>query len=172
MQISSCNFPAFAARTSTLIAEAMLNLLRSDASLAEFFTGGIEPIDLEDLRIEGAFNPPALGVAVTATQLKPFPAQQHELETVIELDLLTAPKSGRSQDQWLRQRIVDHIRALVLAQGGGQLEDPDTGRPLTEVLTVFQRQPGPFQLRNSNLLSTRIAMAFTSRVDPELNFIE
>ena len=168
MDIESFNFPEFAAATPVLVAEAVLQLISTDAGLKRWAKGGIHSTEQEDLFLRGSFTPPAIAVFIKATQLVPMIGDRHELETVLEVLLITKPDSASGTRQYLRQRAIDHIRTLVLA-GDGTLRHPTTGELITEALTIFQRLPEPFVLPG-DLLATRCEVSFRSQVLRDLMF--
>ena len=169
MIIEDHNFADFEATVPVQIAETILDLLQDDAPLKRWAKGGIVPVEIDDLRLEGSFDTPALLVAIGGIDLVGIVGDDFDLGTTLELHLVTNMRTSSMQDQWLRQRVVDHIRKLILAQDNGCLTDAD-GQPLTEALVSFQRLTQPLKLPG-NQLSTRVEVTFSSRVDRQLRFI-
>ncbi len=168
MEILDCNFPDLIPTTSVFIAEAVIALLEGDEVLKRWAQGGIHRTEQEDLFLKGSLNASAIAVFIKATQLTPQIGDRHELETVLEILLITQPKTSSGNRQYLRQRVIDHIRKLILA-GDGTLQHPETGQPITEALTLFQRLSEPFLLPGE-LLATRCEVSFKSQVIRDLMF--
>lgn len=168
MEIETRNHPEFEVTTPVLVAEAVVQLIEADAGLKRWATGGIYHTEQEDLFLRGSFTPPAVAVFIKATQLVPQIGDRHELETALEILLITQPKASTGNRQYLRQRVIDHVRKLILS-GDGTLKHPTTGEVITEALTLFQRLPEPFELPGG-LLATRCEVSFKSQVLRDLMF--
>ena len=168
MNIERPAHPEFEVTTPVLVAEAVAGMVEADADLKRFATGGIYRTEQEDLFLRGTFTPPSIAIFIKATQIVPQIGDRHELETALEILLITQPKSSKGTRQFLRQRVIDHIRKLILA-GDGALRHPSTGEFITEALTLFQRLPEPFALPGG-LLATRCGVSFRSQVLRDLMF--
>jgi len=90
-------------------------------------------------------------------------AQYAELETIVDLWLVTAAETSTTSQEWLRARIVNHIKALLQTEQG-TLRDADGAR-ITEALTRFQRTLLAGRLRGTNLVVTQLRCLWRSDID-------
>jgi hypothetical protein len=151
--------PAFGWSVDTRIA---------DAALASYFaTGsGILPLESEVLFDAGVVSLRAPALLVTLAGLDETrigSAQYAELETIVDLWLVTAAETSTTSQEWLRARIVNHIKALLQTEQG-TLRDADGAR-ITEALTRFQRTLLAGRLRGTNLVVTQLRCLWRSDID-------
>lgn len=152
----------------TLIAEAVLSTLRADTNLSTYFGSGmgILPIESEIFFDAGVLSlrAPALLVSLAGLdEVRIGSAQYAELETVVDLWLVTAAETSTATQQWLRARIVNYIKALLQTEQG-TLRDSD-GNRITEALTRFQRTLLAGRLRGTNLVLTQLRCLYRSDID-------
>lgn len=160
--------PAFGWSVDTRIADAVLRKLRADAALASYFaTGsGILPLESEVLFDAGVVSLRAPALLVTLAGLDETrigSAQYAELETIVDLWLVTAAETSTTSQEWLRGRLVNHIKALLQTEQG-TLRDADGAR-ITEALTRFQRTLLAGRLRGTNLVVTQLRCLWRSDID-------
>ena len=160
--------PSFDWSVDTLIAEAVLRTLRADSALSTYFGSGlgILPIESEIFFDAGVLSlrAPALLVSLAGIdEVRIGSAQYAELETVVDLWLVTAAETSTTSQQWLRARIVNHVKAL-LQEEQGTLRDAE-GNRLTEALTRFQRTLLAGRLRGTNLVLTQLRCLYRSDID-------
>lgn len=161
-------WPDFPWSVDTLIAEAVLRTLRADDDLADYFaTGsGILALESEVLFDAGALSLRAPALLVTLSGLDEVrigTAQYAELETVIDLWLVTAAETSTNPQEWLRARLVSYIKGLLQVEQG-TLRDAE-GNRLTEALTRFQRTLLAGRLRGTNLVVTQLRCLYRSDID-------
>ncbi len=83
--------------------------------------------------------------------------------TLGDLWLVTAAETSTTSQEWLRARIVNHIKALLQTEQG-TLRDADGAR-ITEALTRFQRTLLAGRLRGTNLVVTQLRCLWRSDID-------
>ncbi|MCL4838796.1 MAG: hypothetical protein KJ058_12615 [Thermoanaerobaculia bacterium] len=160
--------PQFDWSVDTLIAEAVVRTLRADTVLSAYFGSGmgILPIESEVFFDAGVLSlrAPALLVSLAGLdEVRIGSAQYAELETVVDLWLVTAAETSTTSQQWLRARIVNYIKALLQTEQG-TLRDSD-GNRITEALTRFQRTLLSGRLRGTNLVLTQLRCLYRSDID-------
>lgn len=159
--------PEFARGVAVEIAEAMLTLLRGDADLFAYFDtggGGIDDYEIDDFLTEGTYQTPFLAVMLGFTiEAAQGSNKQARLQTGLELGIVLRQEDARGTNVWIRSRIAEHIKRLILSNDG-ILQDGG-GNDLTEALTSFERIAKPLQLRDpSKSLMTRVTAVFESQI--------
>jgi len=160
--------PEFGWSLDAEIAEAVLRTLRADSDLAAW-TGkgmGILPIESEIFFDAGVLSlqAPAILVALSGLDEVRIGSNQYaELETMVDIWIVTAAETSTTSQDWLRARVVNHIKTLLQVEQG-MLRNA-SGERITEALARFQRTLLAGRLRGTNLVLTQLRCLWTSDLD-------
>lgn len=161
--------PQFPRGIDTEIAEAVLAKLRGDATLAAFFTGGIDGFDTEDLYTEGTFDPPFLGVSIEfVDEQREGSNRQARMSTGILIGVVLSQTGPRETRTWLFSRLVEYVKRLLEAEAGVLYDEGPS--PITESLLAVQRIQKPTRLPGPTtglLLMRRAVFIFQSLINQE-----
>lgn len=156
-------------RITAKIGKAVLARLLADADLVEYFVGGIEAAEEEDLYLRESITPPGLGVILGPMEHDPFPSQRWDYTVVTDLLMVTVQREARDVIDFERANVVDHMRVILWGSENGLLRD-EGGDKLTEALTLFQRLERPLWFPGANRLHSTIRVAWTSYVGADMTF--
>jgi len=157
------NYPEFPFSPSAKLALGVLHLLKADAPLSRFTEGKILAFELEDLMREGNLSAGTLGVCIHSTVEERSGANRaSRLETALLLGLTTAVSDRQGTRDFLRDRVLDHIKALIESTRG---EVHYEGEVVSSATLTFER-PADARLGPS-LLFTPLRVVFEQNIHAE-----
>lgn len=151
--------PEFAPSVDVRIAQASLDLLRANAALAAW-ARAIEAYEVEDLIASDTLAAPSLAQVLSRTD-EERRGTTNRLTTEIYVCAVTALDSRVDRDAWLRQRVLDHVKAIYAAAGGVLLDAE--GRRLTEAILTFNRV-APVRIGSGAFVLTALRILFASNI--------
>jgi hypothetical protein len=154
----------------TLIADigtALLEKLQADDSLRGYFREIVD-VELEDVYLSSGYSTPALLVSLDEMQEVPQLSGRADLTTVWQLSIVTEQLNARGTGGFLRARVIERIKAVLMGEAGGVLRDGD-GNLITEALTLFQRVGRPILVPSAagtaSTIRTPLAVVYTSKIE-------
>ncbi len=154
--------PEFPMSIDAKVAAAVLHLLQADPALTSFFTA-IRPYELEDLVSQDSFETPELALILDAVDENRSGANRRRtVETTLYVGMITTLGDRQGTQGWLRSRVFNQIKALLVAEGG-VLRDAE-GRRLTEALVSYQRLGVPRTVAGGGFLLSALRTVFTSDI--------
>lgn len=156
-------------RITAKIGKAVLARLVADVDLVEFFSGGIEAAEEEDIFLRESITPPGLGVILGPIEHRPFPSERWDYLVVTDLLLVQVKREARETTDFERASVIDHMRVVLWGTENGVLRD-DGGNRITEALTVFQRLERPIWFPGQNRLHTTVRVAWSSYIGATMEF--
>lgn len=147
-------------------AEALLAALRADVDLVAWLGGEskIEGIEIEDLRLTGDVHAPELWIAIDSSEETRQASGTADHQVTLAVILVTA-HSTQSTRTWVRSSLLGHVKRIVRSLEGGVLRDVDSGEPLTDSLTSFERLRSGRLRQQPTVLVTTLLVAFVAFVD-------
>jgi hypothetical protein len=154
----------FQADIAARVGTAALGLLRDDTDLAAYFGegDGIRDFESEQIAIDaGSLKPPGLGVSLgPLSERRTGNDNYAQMGIAVDLWMFTPIDLRWGTEGWLRARLVDAIKKVLLA-GSGVLYDA-IGNPITEAYCEFDRIDFRGRLRDKKVLVTPMRLTVFS----------
>lgn len=168
--------PEFVECIEAKVADAVMRRLEADTAIRRFCSGGVYAVELEEIFVEGGltYTPPALLLAIDATEERFLIGAGGEVTTILRLGLILPVHQVTGTEAWLRARVINHLKLILMADpdgdGLGVLRD-EAGELCTDGLLVFQRGAQPVWDRARGQIRIPITVAYRSTTDRNREFI-
>ena len=167
-------YPEFKETNSTRIIMAVEKLLTSDAALWKYFEEiTVAEVDILAPETVTAYQIPALLILPSGYTDEPKPNRQWDRVHSIEIVFVDHMLETRDHEDLLRQRILDHIKSVILGElKTGQLEDSD-GNAITKGNLKLTTVPAPLAPQNNpDRIFYRMTAEYEARIDWQSELVE